>query len=322
MQCIGALSLAVAVVISKFYGEEVTAWQWMLVIVTALAPFITHAADGVWMQWKLAISAVINLLSIAFGLALLVGQAVHPLMWLLPIGLSLNLTSATMYIRPWEYVLTGASVWAVLLYVIQPPLGLDMESVFIVFTMATTLCVGSAMCISFKKLRLDAYDLQQQLHRIANVDVLTSLPNRRAFLQGMEVLLQQPMPDRGLYFLMLDVDDFKKINDHFGHDVGDQALTMVARTMEAQAVGLCFGRLGGEEFAVLARLSEEDALALAGNIVAAVHDCMVKGRFLSLSIGMALHQPNEPVDNLMRRADLALYDAKHAGKNRYMLAAA
>jgi diguanylate cyclase (GGDEF)-like protein len=156
--------------------------------------------------------------------------------------------------------------------------------------------------------------------------VLTELPNRRAFLHRLDELCARPQVSGGLYFLMLDVDDFKKINDQCGHDVGDSALIAVARTV-AQTVDAAVadhgvGRMGGEEFAVAACMRDADARALASKILSAVRDCQLQGRHLSISIsiGMALRQPDESVHSLMRRADLALYDAKLAGKNQYVVA--
>jgi diguanylate cyclase (GGDEF)-like protein len=91
--------------------------------------------------------------------------------------------------------------------------------------------------------------------------------------------------------------------------------------LAAQATSHCFGRLGGEEFAVAAVVGEAEARTLAQNIVDAVQTCCVHERHMSISIGMARHVEAESNTSLMRRADEALYQAKHAGKNCYVLAA-
>lgn len=131
----------------------------------------------------------------------------------------------------------------------------------------------------------------------------------------------EPVTAAPLFFLMLDIDDFKKINDNFGHDVGDQVLIDVATVLQQHCHGHNFVRLGGEEFAVTARLTDVNAARqLALDIVGTVNSSRMHGHSLSISVGLANHESREAMSSLMRRADLALCYAKSQGKNRYAMA--
>jgi diguanylate cyclase (GGDEF)-like protein len=122
--------------------------------------------------------------------------------------------------------------------------------------------------------------------------------------------------------LLVDVDHFKRINDVHGHEVGDDALKLLATTLQgALRSEDLFGRLGGEEFvAVLPESDESAAAASAERLRRAVEDCAfsVRGQAhpLRVSIGVAVMQSGDDFAALLRRADLAMYAAKRAGRNR------
>ncbi len=265
------------------------------------------------------IGGLIGNVSAAVCFGALANAMSNPALWFLPVGLCLVLSAASLYHHLWHFPLTCVVVWATLWWVIQPQYASDLERVYVAMVMLSSACVGMIISLMFRYSRRQAYDLQRQLHAIANIDALTNLPNRRAFMSALQQALAANEPGKHLHFLMLDIDDFKKINDNFGHEVGDLALIEVARVIEAQAEGHYFARLGGEEFAVIAHLDTQQAGVLAQSIVDAVNAKYVQARRLSISSGMAPHESTEPAISLMRRADAALYDAKHAGKNGYRL---
>jgi diguanylate cyclase (GGDEF)-like protein len=129
--------------------------------------------------------------------------------------------------------------------------------------------------------------------------------------------------NRDLAVLMLDIDFFKRINDRHGHAAGDEALRLFSRvlTKETREVDL-LGRIGGEEFAiVLPETDFEAALLMAERVRAAVeqasfvfhHSAPIS---VTVSIGVSLLQAGDSLDSLLVRADNALYQAKHAGRNR------
>ncbi len=165
----------------------------------------------------------------------------------------------------------------------------------------------------------------QQYQQLAHYDSLTQLANRHFFQQEIQRMVAQTVRDKGLSALMfIDLDNFKQVNDRHGHEAGDEVLREVARRMQAVlrlSDRLC--RLGGDEFALLLPNLPDEAGAehLAGRLVAAVREPMlVHGELMPVgaTIGLAFC-PLDARDaaGLLNRADVAMYAAKHAGKNAY-----
>ena len=168
--------------------------------------------------------------------------------------------------------------------------------------------------------------LQRELHQLARVDPLTGVKNRLALTENATQMLSQAnRGGRSMGVLMIDADHFKSVNDRFGHGGGDKVLLALVRSIRATLrAGNVIGRIGGEEFVVLAPdTSLEQALVLAERIRGTVESTplLVDGHLLQLtvSIGAAATEPGESdVGALLQRADAALYAAKHAGRNRVM----
>lgn len=158
----------------------------------------------------------------------------------------------------------------------------------------------------------------------ALIDPLTGVSNRRAFLQDAEVQLKRPaLNQRPLAVMLLDLDNFKSVNDRFGHATGDRVLQLFAeiasRAMRRMDL---FGRLGGEEFAaLLCDVTRERAVEIAEEIRAsfAAASSEVDGRpvVATVSIGMVVsHDAGLDLAALLAQADHALYRAKDNGRNR------
>jgi len=194
---------------------------------------------------------------------------------------------------------------------------------------------------------------EEQIRRLANYDSLTGLPNRRYLREEFGALLERARSDgRTLALLFLDLDRFKHVNDTLGHEVGDQVLREVAWRLHATvretdtvarvAHGLgeraadlpvagedaarCdhrVARLGGDEFTVL--LSNSDGIAdvepILQRLVDAVRvpiDCFGHEVHVGVSVGVALFpRDGDDVDTLLRKADLAMYEAKATGGNAW-----
>ncbi len=162
----------------------------------------------------------------------------------------------------------------------------------------------------------------------ALVDPLTGISNRRAFLQDSEAHLKRQATDpRPTAVMLLDLDNFKSINDRFGHAVGDRVLEIFAEVSSGclRRIDL-FGRLGGEEFAALMRdTTRERAFAVAEQIRMAFADATrdVDGRPVAatVSIGIVIsHDAVLDLSALLAQADHALYRAKDAGRDRVEIA--
>jgi diguanylate cyclase len=165
----------------------------------------------------------------------------------------------------------------------------------------------------------------QELFTLATTDSLTSLLNRRAFTEMVEGHLsrtkQAPMPSGGA-LLVIDVDHFKGVNDRFGHEGGDEALKLVAKTISAAVRETdLVGRIGGEEFCVFIPGESSDLTRfVAERIRSAISDAAfaVRGQRhgLSVSIGGVIFDRCASFKDLYHEADERLYYAKRTGRNR------
>ncbi|MDE2579299.1 MAG: EAL domain-containing protein [Hyphomicrobiales bacterium] len=178
-----------------------------------------------------------------------------------------------------------------------------------------------------RRVTSDLIEAEARAHDAATQDPMTGLPNRIIFARLLEneiARVKRSTEERGLAVLFIDIDRFKEINDSFGHSGGDQLIVAFAQRLNALIrAGGRAARLSGDEFAVLQTdvVGPRDAEILARRIVETMAEPFeINGGqiFVSASIGVALcpHDANEP-NELMRRADLALYRAKNEGRNRF-----
>ncbi len=162
--------------------------------------------------------------------------------------------------------------------------------------------------------------LVARLQQLALRDTLTGLGNRRYFDENLQKLLQlSARKQQPCALILLDLDNFKHTNDHYGHHAGDEVLLAVADAMrQTLRSSDSLFRFGGDEFAVL--LNADDSAntdAVAQRIVKGIfahHICQQFG--ISASAGFAIGQQTDSPQTLFQRADAALYAAKHGGKNQ------
>jgi diguanylate cyclase (GGDEF)-like protein len=164
------------------------------------------------------------------------------------------------------------------------------------------------------------------LARAASIDFLTGLPNRRAFVQALDKAYAD---NAAIALAILDVDHFKAYNDNLGHLAGDDCLSSFGRLLGecADRAGATAARVGGEEFALLVldgrSIAEHLLSRIAGELAqrALPHPASSCSSAVSFSAGLALREARDtrPQD-LIARADLALYQAKSQGRNRWVLA--
>lgn len=168
------------------------------------------------------------------------------------------------------------------------------------------------------------------VRREAMTDSLTGLANRKSFDEEIRLLIGDAHQSRKLFtLLMVDIDHFKSFNDNFGHQVGDQVLRLVARTLRDGLKGRDFAaRYGGEEFAILLpETSLQSALAVGNSLrqAIAMKDVInrtsgdILGR-ITMSVGVAEYAYEQDPEDVIERADAALYIAKHNGRNQVVAA--
>ncbi len=170
---------------------------------------------------------------------------------------------------------------------------------------------------------------QEELEKLATIDALTGLNNRRAILRRLdEEIKHASRYGEELGLLMLDIDYFKRVNDQYGHLTGDDVLEKVATLVQQNIRGTdTAGRYGGEEFIII--LSKADlsaALVVAERIRKAIEMAEMKDSAgnvfgITVSLGLSSYRPGEDKHLFISRVDNALYKAKENGRNRVETAA-
>jgi len=169
---------------------------------------------------------------------------------------------------------------------------------------------------------------QELIYQLAFYDALTGLPNRRLLLDRFkQALVNAKRFQRSLAIMYLDIDNFKRVNDSLGHDIGDELLKVVAGRLLECVRGIdSVCRQGGDEFiVVLSEISQpHDATVVADKIIKVISQPIVLQRHvvcITTSIGIALHpvDENDDTTELMKQADSAMYEVKNNGKNGFRL---
>jgi diguanylate cyclase len=191
--------------------------------------------------------------------------------------------------------------------------------------------VGScALVVALLQLRLIAeryrhnlgrIEMQHKMKQLANTDMLTNLPNRRSFFAEVERCLQRENGTRSFAVALLDLDGFKQINDRLGHQAGDRLLQAVAERLSQHVnATTTFGRIGGDEFAILFDVAEPLATVSAratGIMASLAEPCIIAGRRIAISASLGIAQfPSDgrTLGDLFLTADKALYAAKSEGR--------
>jgi diguanylate cyclase (GGDEF)-like protein/PAS domain S-box-containing protein len=181
--------------------------------------------------------------------------------------------------------------------------------------------VGAVEAFSDNSAKLQMVQRLVQMERLALLDSLTGLANRRYIESIVQSRLEElRRNDWPFGVLLIDIDNFKSVNDRHGHDVGDQVLQMTSKNLDASSRYFdVIGRWGGEEFvAVIVNAEEKDLHEIAERMRIMVEHSMWSAPeyiFVTVSIGGAQAVADDTVESLVRRADEKLYQAKNAGKN-------
>lgn len=174
---------------------------------------------------------------------------------------------------------------------------------------------------------VDVIEVQvNELNNLAEVDSLTSLYNRRYFEARLKAIINQNKKEpKQLALCILDIDYFKKYNDHYGHYLGDEVLVKVANILKDHVKRTTdyVVRLGGEEFAIiLENINEENAQKFFNKIIADFNEIKIPheksevANYLTISMGMAMLKEDDTFEKIFKRSDSSLYAAKNQGRNR------
>jgi len=219
--------------------------------------------------------------------------------------------------RPLTLELEGDKSGADTTLVLYPP-----ENGFDVETRKLAEWIAAQAGIALENARL-----HEEVRRQATTDELTGLVNRRRFMEALETELERArMFETPFSVVLADLDDFKRINDDFGHHGGDLALKSFGRLLGEHVRDFdVAARLGGEEFAILLPQTRADAAAV---VAGRIRHALTRARIpvtdrdrvrLTASFGVAESSAGQSTDALLRRADDAMYAAKRAGKDRFVV---
>lgn len=189
--------------------------------------------------------------------------------------------------------------------------------------------VASVIVIAFTLVTINRY--QERIEVLATVDELTRVSNRRAFETGYKTFqYNHTRTGNPFCVILIDLDNFKKVNDKFGHIVGDKFLIQIAGLMSSLVrPSDVFARWGGDEFAILTESSADEAMQMANRIINSVREKDFAGNgvgsqdprnLVTISCGVSLFKEGNELDTLLRRADKAMYDCKNQGGDGCQLA--
>jgi len=228
-------------------------------------------------------------------------------------------------------LLTVATIYAMDTLGLFPPVAVsDMRLLGAVSTVSFVAFVGVFLLLFERTNASAVLKLDQALGIIQDLaikDELTGVFNRRELIRVAEQEKNR-VAQQGTEFCLclIDVDYFKKINDTYGHAAGDQVLKRIALAIQETIRKTdCFGRYGGEEFLLLlveadARAARSFADRIRENIEKMHFPEMPEEQGVTISIGVAQYRHHEAIEHAISRADMALYEAKHAGRNRVVAA--
>ncbi|WP_198155883.1 GGDEF domain-containing protein [Herbaspirillum autotrophicum] len=294
-----------------------------------------NATHGIWVMSGIAaglgisifcrtlpmlnVGSVMLILSVTSGFRGLADSVSNPAFWVLPMGAIIGMTMAPLFSSSSLYLLVSTGIWVIFGYgnfPLNPQIPGEHWPELII---GSAVVMGLSLNICFRQLRQRNHRVRRDLERLAFQDALTGMHNRRSFTERAQQM-QQRKDTPSLYFLMIDIDNFKKINDAFGHDFGDQVLKKTADIIHQHAGHHLSGRLGGEEFGMVFEGDSDAVCAFAAALVRAVHGNFYPQHAVSISVGIAELISNADLAYSYKRADASLYRAKSEGKNRYVLA--
>ncbi|SFI00867.1 diguanylate cyclase (GGDEF) domain-containing protein [Bosea sp. OK403] len=197
---------------------------------------------------------------------------------------------------------------------------LEPAYVMIALTVALTTILTFSSTQIIHEMFVSRHRTMEELEILANRDTLTNLDNRRSILLKIENQLARKQ-DTAL--LSVDVDDFKSINDTYGHDVGDALLLSISETLAScLGSGDIAARMGGDEFMIVTSRGSTGAVELARRILTRIgSQRRIKGRSIAatVSVGIVVAEAGLAVEQALKRADIALYKAKSDGRNHLVV---
>ncbi|UOP09720.1 GGDEF domain-containing protein [Pseudomonas palleroniana] len=264
--------------------------------------------------WRALGIVYVVVLSAGFAYVIEAQEALR--IFVLPLAVTLVISSAILFISVRDYLVCTALVWLILWPLMQTDNYAQTQTYLWMFCLSS-VSIGFVLSFSYLKTLRSVLLVESEFRVMAETDYLTSILNRRAFMQCFDNLIAEGQSG---YFLMLDIDSFKSKNDLYGHDIGDKILCAMATCLRNAQGSHSFGRIGGEEFGVL-WLGDDSALAcdFALDLLQAIRRSVAAPHNYTCSAGMARFSAGAELSVVLKNADRNLYSAKRNGKDRVYL---
>ncbi len=259
------------------------------------------------------------------GVRLLGGQGSSYELTILMLWLPLGYVGGFVFFSPPIALRSSLAIYAAVALPQLILLGVETDAISrqlaVAILVAPTVYIAALWGVGLLKVHTsDTHDIARSMSKRASVDVLTGIANRHAMMNALEAMMRSQLTaTQPVALMLLDVDNFKRINDTYGHGVGDEVLMRLAKQAQAQQRSTdLLARWGGEEFMILAfKESGSQAVKVAERLrreLETVSHPLV-GR-VTVSIGVTSYVNGEELEAFIHRADLALYRAKELGRNR------
>jgi len=223
---------------------------------------------------------------------------------------------SVFFVETRDYLISLAAVWFIMWDVDTSGAEPLFHSTFYIYVTVTTL-IGACLNITHVRTMRSSYRLMQNYKELSQIDFLTKVPNRRSLTGAIQDILEKIIKEdaQDCWFLMLDIDNFKKVNDELGHARGDDVLINLAQLAKQEKAIHYVGRLGGEEFGMLYKNHSEESVlrSIERMLTATRHYAPCP---YSFSAGLAKVHPTDDLSSILSQADRELYIAKRNGKSR------
>lgn len=231
--------------------------------------------------------------------------------------------------RKYSTFLSAAVVWHIMVMIVvyfyQDNANTTEDGSMLIFEMCSYVIVAVSVLVILNAIiklqeqqREDLRVVNEQLYFTATHDSLTQLYNREYLMKEIELRMKRD--NSNFIAVILDIDDFKKLNDTYGHTFGDYVLVQFAHIMQKETEGKGFAaRYGGEEFMIIFdNMNQSEAVQILENISNKLEECFLKEKQITVSFsgGLETYSVGNKIDELIKRADSKLYEAKRRGKKQ------
>lgn len=284
----------------------------LLSALTAAVPFIRRVQQLQLLNFAVAVAFCVGARLVLDGAP----DDARPI-WSMLAAAGVLFAGSTLPLSPRSFLAVIAVTWILLFPMMPAQELLELKGILVLCYALYFSAITVYTFIELRRAKLQNFVMSKTLLQRAYVDTLTDIPNRRAFMLNVGSLVPRACAEQDHYLAMLDIDDFKKINDRCGHDAGDEVLKHVAAGIKL-AMGDCqYARLGGEEFGIyLKGMSRAEAEIRIGLLCRSIRDTP-SAHPVTISIGVTHVTRGDTLTKALIKADEALYDSKMTGKDKY-----